>query len=104
MILHTNLTKVAAILVEGLTQEQYSGGIKPNPTTPHRCQCGIRLNWESSSYMGMTRWIATCPSPRCGEVHAASDADTTLKSFLLPGREPRPYAPPWVRLFLEASR
>ena len=75
-----------------------------NPTTSRRCRCGTQLNWESSTYLGETQWIATCPNPGCGEIHSAHDADTTLKTYLLGGREPRPDAPPWLRLFLRASQ
>lgn len=72
--------------------------------TPHRCECGIRLDWQASACcLGRITWIATCP--HCGQTYqSASEADTTVRTFLLAGQEPQPYAPPWVRLFLAVER
>jgi hypothetical protein len=53
--------------------------------------------------MGVTRYLAICASSDCGKTHS-DHADSELRSFLIGDRPSQPYATPWLRAFLAASR
>ena len=72
------------------------------------CACGGGLRWEMrESYPGQ-RWLGVCSRPECGEITTAiaegEKPVDALRHFLLDQTPPMPYKPPWVRLFMRASR
>ncbi len=78
----------------------------PNLTLPRRCACGAHLRWESHVTPWSTHWLALCASSTCGRITLPPGADPTedgLEAFLLGHRKPQPYAPPWLRVFLQAA-
>ena len=71
---------------------------------PLNCSCGGSLAWEQSRTMGPGRYLAVCPSQGCGVLHTPSGTPSETQAFLIGGVSPQPYATPWVRCFLAASR
>src|SRR4051794_16167249 len=78
--------------------------IPRQPNLAKHCRCGASLAWEQDRTMGPSRSLAVCRSDTCGVIHGPSDCPSALQDFLVGARSPQPYATPWLRCFLAASR
>ena len=72
------------------------------------CSCGGTLHWESRQTSELTRWLGLCCEPDCGQIVIPAvdggDPPQGLEYVLLDGEPAPTYKPPWIRLFLQASR
>lgn len=69
------------------------------------CSCGGGLRWELRETYRGTRWLGLCSRPECGQITTRDEDELAdaLRHFLLDRKPPRPYKPPWLRLFLRSS-